>query len=152
MTNQEIMSSVINLVNNYSLGVLTTISDDGVPHARWMATVAMDGVRRIYTLSGQHARKIEQIRRHPQVTWIFTDPHHRNVASLFGTASVETSAIDTQAVWDMLARSATNYAMGATSDEANIELCCIETRVRRVELISPRHKQFHPLEVSLATG
>jgi general stress protein 26 len=151
MTNQEVIRNVINLVNNYPLGILTTISDDGEPHARWMGTAAMDGVRRIYTLSGQHARKIEHIRRHPQVSWVFSDPHHLSVASLFGTATVEVSGIDTQAVWDMLSRSATSYAMGVTSDDANIELCCIETRVQRVELISPRHKQFHPLEVSLAT-
>lgn len=149
LSDQQVLSEAVRIVGNHPLGLMTTVDADGRPHARWMGTATADGIRRIYTLSGRNARKIEHVRRNPAVCWVFSSPEYDDVATLYGQARILDAPTVSQAAWDRLANAARDYAMSALSDDANLEFCAVETMVETVELVSPRLDIFHPRVVDL---
>lgn len=148
----DVAATALRVVNQSPLGLFVTVDGQGQPHARWMAGAAIRGIGAIYTLTGKNTRKIEELRQHPRVCWVFTAPHHGDVVTLHGTASAIASPMVLQSVWDRLAEAARAYAMSATSDDDNLELITIETKVQRIELLSPRHNVFKPMLLDLTPG
>ncbi len=149
-TDRELLADAIGVVNDAFLGMLTTVDEAGVPHARWMGAAAMGGgLSEIYTLCGRNTRKIQQIQANPNVCWVFSTEDYTDVVSLYGKAEVLTAPLIRQNVFDRLMDCARTWAMNALSADENIEFVTIKTTVERVELLSPRRKIFVPRSIRL---
>ncbi len=149
LADKQLLSEAIHVVSLNPLGMFTTIGEDGVPLSRWMSAAAVDGVHRLYTLTGRDTRKVAQIRLHPEVCWVFSSPLCHDVVTLTGKAQVMDSPVVAQEVWDQLATAARCYSMSSLSDDRNLEFVTLETVVERVELLSPRLRLYVPQSVSL---
>lgn len=150
LTQEQGLSEAIRLVNRATTGILATLDDNGGPQARWMGFTTMaDGLRRIYCLTARTTRKIEQIRRHPDVCWLFSNDDQGHVVTLYGKACVIDSSIVAQQVWDRLITSGHPYIMSTLGDNSALELVAIESRIQRLELLCPRLGIFEPFHIEL---
>jgi len=145
MSEKNLIAEASRIVSDAFIGILTTVDADGVPHSRWMGTsMGVEGVGRLYCLSGAKARKIDQIHRNPNVTWVFTTRDYRDVVTLYGQAVVLDSPIVAQHVWDRLTACTKPYVMSTFADDDDAEMTTIETVITRGEVISPRMKIHKP--------
>lgn len=149
-TDRELLADAIGIVNDAFLGMLTTVDEDGVPHARWMGAAAMGGgIHEIHTLCGKGTRKVQQIKANPNVCWVFSTEDYADVVTLHGDAEVLTAPLVRQNVFDRLMDCARKWSMNALSADENLEFVTIKTTVRRVEVLSPRRKIFTPRALRL---
>ncbi|MCC5828091.1 MAG: pyridoxamine 5'-phosphate oxidase family protein [Phycisphaeraceae bacterium] len=150
LTDAQVLSESLRIVNRAFVGLLTTVDKDSVPHARWMGTsLAADGLHTIYTLSGKTTRKVQQIRSNPAVCWVYSADDGADVVTLYGHAEVMTSPSVSQAIWDRLVDCAREYVVSALSNDEEAEFVTIETTVSRVEFLSPRQGVLHPRSIEL---
>jgi hypothetical protein len=61
------------LANGKRPGVLATVDEQGMPHLRWMATLSLKDFPLLYTITSPTSRKIQHIRRNPNVNWMFSN-------------------------------------------------------------------------------
>jgi general stress protein 26 len=145
MAPDQIRNQALHVVNQAFIGLLTTVDSNGVPQARWMGSALVTGSPwMLYTLTARGSRKIAQIAQNPNVTWVFSTPECADVATLFGQAHVLSSPMVAQSVWDRLMDCVRDYCMSALSNDSNLEVVTLETRVSRIELISPRLRFYQP--------
>ena len=134
------------------VGVMTTVDADQAPHSRCMgAALEEQGIRRLYTLTGRHTVKLENIARNPAVSWLFSAEGYERVVTLKGTAEVLDAPVIAQKAWDRLAQAARAYSMNALSDEDNLDFVVIETRVTHADLLYPEKGLVKPETVELPT-
>lgn len=146
----HLLPECIRIVNRAFLGLLTTVDENGAPHARWMGTATTaDGLHKIYTLTARGSRKLEHVARQPRVCWVFSDTEYTDIVTLHGRAVVHTSPLATQQVWDRLQDFARTWCMNALSHKDNLELVVIETDVEAVEYMSPRLQMYQPVQVPM---
>ena len=137
MTERELHRRVVRLVEDAGVGLLATVDADGCPHARWMAAMPMDGIRRIITLTVRQTRKLEHLQSNPHVSWTFNDPDLEEIVQIRGRARISDDFLAAQAGWERLAASTRTYATGVLSDDEHLEMVLIETDVEAIELLSP---------------
>jgi general stress protein 26 len=151
LTREEALDAALSVVSKASVAVLATTDERGAPQLRYMAFATLrDGLRRIYCLTGKQTRKIEQIRRTPNVVWMFTDESSGRIITLHGKAEVLDSSLATQQVWDRLVRAGEPYLVSILDEESSPEFHVIETTVTRMELLAPRERIFQPMLVDLS--
>lgn len=153
LNDHDVIAQAIKVINECFVGLMVTVDRTGMPYARWMGAGGIEGnLQRLFTLSGKQARKIEHLKHNPQVSWVFNTPNLGHVITLYGQARIMESPVVTQAVWDRLTDSAREYIMGPSSDDRHLEMVAIETRVERLELLSPTLRLYHPQTVLLHQG
>jgi general stress protein 26 len=141
----QIRNQALHVVNQAFIGLLITVDGNAVPQARWMGSALVTGSPwMLYTLTARGSRKLAHIAQNPNVTWVFSTPECADVATLFGRARVLSSPMVAQSVWDRLMDCVRDYCMSALSNESNLEVVTIETRISRIELISPRQRLYQP--------
>lgn len=138
------MSRAAKVVLDQGVGLMCTVTPDGVPNARWMTALLPDGLKRIITLSAADARKIDDLRAHPEVCWIFTAEHFHDVVTLHGRVVVHDSALAGMEAWDRLTRAVQTYAFSSIREADDPRVVTIETIVEQVELLSPGLELFTP--------
>lgn len=150
MTEAQILSEAMSVLNRCDVGLMCTVDADGMARARWMTCAfGAGGMARLYTLTGKTTRKVEQIRRNPAVTWVFSTPGYGEVVTLLGAARVLESPLMAQSVWDRLVDAARAYSLNGLADDENLEFVTIETQVQRVELLAPRLKVVSPIAATV---
>lgn len=145
-SDRDLLSRAVKVVNNASIGVMTTVDEHGQPHARWMTSVARDGIKSLITLTALSTRKVAQLEADPRVCWMFTAPDYDDVVTLYGSVSIERDPITGMQAWDRLARAAQTYAFGSLRGE-DPQLATLITQVRRVEIISPHLEIYAPRDL-----
>ena len=146
----SLLADCVRVVNQAFLGMLTTVDAHGHPCARWMGTaVAANGLNTIYTFTSKTSRKIEHIRLHPQVSWVFTTSEYTDVVTLTGQARIDASPIAKQQIWDRMMDCARVWCMNTLGQQDNLEMVVLETHIQTIELLSPRLKIYTPQSVPL---
>lgn len=149
-TNSDMLNRAIHVINEHYVGMLTTVDEHGVPHARWMGcSLADGGLSVLYTLTGRQTRKLSQIRTNPNVCWVFSSPDYREVVTLWGQAQVLEAPAMVQSVWDRLVDAARAYCLSTIEGEP--EFAIVQTNVRRGEIICPRLDVFRPQPLEIAS-
>ena len=127
-------------------GVLTTIDQQGIPHARWMGTVAADDFPNLYTLTNPASRKLAHIAFHPIVNWMFSNSELSMVVNLIGPAHVESDMDVIQKIWNSITDKTHAYFM---KEFGGSEGCAIiKTTVEMVECSLPLENRFWRQDVS----
>ncbi len=144
----EMLQIVANVVKHNPLGLFTTVGLNGAPHARWMvAAVGDDGVSHIYSLTGRHTRKLQEIARNASVCWVFTSPHQEQVVTITGKAAMLESLYGAGVAWAPLMQATGKYAMTALTNNQDTTFAAVETVVEHIEIICPRLGIYAPRSV-----
>ena len=150
LTQQEMLSIATETVREAFVGVFTTVDLDGMPHSRCMGAAAAEhGLHDLYTLTGKHTVKLENIRRNPAVSWVFSANDYERVVTIKGGAEILESPVIAQKAWDRLAEAARAYSMNALSDEANLDFVVIHTHVKHLDLLYPKEGIVRPEPIEI---
>ena len=151
MEDKDVLSHAAQIIEQNSIGVLTTVDGQHRPRSRYMAAVAADGLLRVYSLSATETRKIEQIQQNPAVCWIFAGSNYRETVNLSGTARTAPTSSVPMSIWNQLIESTERYAAAAARDEGHFAYSVIVTQVSTLEFISPSSGIYVPHVIDLNT-
>ena len=133
----QVIRTARQLLKGNNPGVLSTVDESGSPQSRWMATMSFEDFPNLYTLTAANSRKVAQIREHPIVQWMFTDPDFSFVVNLNGRAELFLRDVETmKRVWAQIADRSRAYFMNATID--GLGFAIIHTKVELVECTIPK--------------
>jgi len=150
LSQPEMLQIATRTIREAFVGVMSTVDAQGCPHSRCMgAALEEQGIRRLYTLTGKHTVKLQNLARNPAVAWLFSAEGYERVVTLKGTAEILDAPVVAQKAWDRLAQAARAYSMNALSDEDNLDFVVIETRVTEVDLLYPEKGLVKPEPVDL---
>jgi len=123
-------------------GVLATVDEKGRPHLRWMATLSMRDFPVLYTITAPDSRKIQHIKRNPQVSWMFSNEEMNVVVNIHGKARIADDFGKMQHVWKLLEDKSKAYFLSITSDPRGFAV--IETEIEDIDCIVPKYEiKFH---------
>ncbi|EDY19066.1 pyridoxamine 5'-phosphate oxidase-related FMN-binding [Chthoniobacter flavus Ellin428] len=131
----DIIGVAKGLVDGRHFGVLSTINQDGKPEVRWMSTLSFDDFPRFYTLTHPHSRKVEQIKHHPSVNWMFSNHNLSLILNLIGRARVLTDTPTLKRVWQKIEDKSHAYFLKQYAKAPGFVV--IETTVEVIECTSP---------------
>lgn len=123
-------------------GVLATVDEDGLPHLRWMSTLSLREFPQLYALTSPASRKVEHIRNHPKVSWMFTAEGSSMVVNLSGTARVVSDKNEINRVWSVIENKSNAFFLSL--DTAADGVAVIETTIEDVECVVPRYDLHYP--------
>src|SRR5690348_1860927 len=83
---EDILNVARQIIDGNHPGVLTTVDENGCPHARWMASFSFDEFPFIYTLTAPKTPKLEHLVTHPMVDWMFSNQDLTLILNLRGFA------------------------------------------------------------------
>jgi len=92
------------------LFVLSTVDEDGAPQSRLMGAVMVKDGTLVYMASDSDARKVRQIQDNPKVQVLCWSADLNEVATVSGTATMETSPQVRRAFWDAVPSCAKHYS------------------------------------------
>lgn len=133
----DIIGLAKTLVNGSHPGVLSSVDQHGKPEARWMATLSFDEFPIFYTLTSPDSRKVEQIKHHPDVNWMFSNHDLSLILNLIGKARVLTDTPTLKRVWKQIEDKSQAYFLNQYSKGAGFVV--IETTVEVIECASPKN-------------
>jgi general stress protein 26 len=133
----NIIGAAKRLVDGHHFGVLSTVDQNGNPEVRWMSTLSFDDFPRFYTLTHPHSRKVEQIKRHPEVNWMFSNHDLSLILNLIGKARVLTDTPTLKRVWQKIENKSHAYFLQHYAKAPGFVI--IETNVEVIECTSPRN-------------
>jgi general stress protein 26 len=107
ITTQTIFNEIETL--NQPLGVLATISKDGVPHATSVFYIA-DEQLNLYFLAREGSKKYENILANPHVAFVVTEENPPKTIQFEGTAQMVTDAHEENAYFSKLIKRATEHS------------------------------------------
>jgi len=133
------------MATQHNLHVLATVDAEGKPHCRWMGALVEDPQApwTFYLACGKASQKMAQIAANPNAQLLFTDQTTWNVATLSGTAVVETGPAARQWLFD-----AVPAMKGYYTGPADPGLGVIRFTTRCLELLAT-HESHEPLRVYL---
>jgi len=83
------MERVEAILEAHGTGLLATVGDDGGPHVRWLTPALLRGrFGAIYVLTGPRFAKVDQVRAHPRVEWMFQTPALDEIVTVRGRINV----------------------------------------------------------------
>lgn len=134
------------MVAQHNLHLLATVDAEGRPHCRWMGALVEDPQApwTFYLACGKASRKMAQIAANPNAQLVFSDRSTWDVATLSGTAVVETGPAARQWLFDAVPAMTTYY-----SGPADPTLGIIKFRTTCVELLAA-HESREPVWLSPA--
>jgi general stress protein 26 len=118
-------------------GVLATVDENGRPHLRWMATVSLQEYPLLYTITSPQSRKIEQINKNPNVSWMFSNDEMTVVVNISGKARIETDFAKINRVWKLLEDKSKAYFLSIATDGPGFAV--IETEVEEIECVAAKY-------------
>ena len=133
----DLFGQIKELIDGSHPGVLTTIDLLGFPRARWMATLSLEKLPFIYTLTSATSRKILEIERNPAVTWLFSNSDLSMAVSLTGNARVRRDAEARIEAWRLIKDKSHAYFLKNCVEGAGYVV--IETMVNLVECCTPKN-------------
>lgn len=137
MEHDALLRHAATLIEQEFIGTFITLDDAGLPHARLMgaALETPGSPARLYSLCGRATRKVEHIRKHHRVCWLFHSPDHGQVVQLTGAAHVHDTAQLADDVWRRLSDTTRPYVEQSVRDEPHFAFDVIETHVESIELL-----------------
>ena len=87
MTKQELLSMLEKIISEARTAVLSTVDVTGRPMMRWM-TPAVLGGGTIYAVTSPRFAKVAQIRKNPQVSWMFQTATLNTIVTVQGRMNI----------------------------------------------------------------
>lgn len=145
---QQVVRIAYDVIQSVRVGCLATVAPDGQPYQRYLAVVPSDeSLQWLYSISAQATRKVEHLREHRNVSWIFGSPPYADVVTLHGRAVVQPTVEIPDWVYNLLIETASVYAVGAMTDP-HYHYEAIVTQVEAIELLSPGRGLTAPQRVA----
>lgn len=145
----EALTEATRVVNSTLLGVMVTIDEQGQPQPRWMGAATTDRLRYVYCLTAKNTRKLAQLAKAPQTTWMFSSETGEGVVTLFGKAQAIASPLATQEVWDKLLEIGEPFLVSTMGQNSTTELVAVQTIITRVEFLCPKQGVYDPISIDL---
>ncbi|NNC87159.1 MAG: pyridoxamine 5'-phosphate oxidase family protein [Akkermansiaceae bacterium] len=89
-------------IGERGIGLLTTVSGEGVPHATWMGTISAPRWDQVITITSPDSRKIANIKANPRVEWLFGLDSLGELVYLEGRAEIITLESEIKRYWKTL--------------------------------------------------
>ena len=118
-------------------GVLATVDEHGMPHVRWMATLSLRDWPLLYTITSPASRKVQHIKRHPSVSWMFSNDELSIIINIRGKARIADDSGKMQQVWKLLEDKSKAYFLSIDAEGSGFAV--IETEIQDVECILPKY-------------
>lgn len=146
LTYDTVADAALALIQSRVVGALSTVDEQGTPHARWMAGVPVgNGLGRLISVTARGSRKLDHLMANPRVCWLFSDPHDDEVVTLTGTMQILEDPTLAEPAWRQLERAARQYAMNLLSESENLWFVGLETQVETIEYMHPSQGLTHPV-------
>ncbi|HEY8965836.1 MAG TPA: pyridoxamine 5'-phosphate oxidase family protein [Candidatus Methylacidiphilales bacterium] len=133
----DIVGLLRQLVNGDHPGVLATMDRDGLPRMRWMASLSFEFFPYLYTLTSPSSRKVDQLKQHREVSWMFFNADLTLVVNLFGHAEVIEDEKTIQEVWKHVRDKEHSYFLRNCIEGPGCAV--IRTTIERVECTTPQN-------------
>lgn len=133
---EDVFQALKQLVDGNHPGILTTVDVRGRPHSRWMASLSLEEFPWIYTLTSRSSSKVEQIERHPEVSWMFCNSDLSLILNLAGVAKATHDNATVKKVWKQIHHKEHAYFLRRGIEGKGISV--IATRLERVECCTPQ--------------
>ena len=89
MSSNPVLEKVQSLVDEVRIGILSTVDEKGVPHARWMTPVFIPRLKgALYAVTSAGNEKVRHLAKNPNVAWIFQSKSLDRIATVTGKAFV----------------------------------------------------------------
>jgi len=124
------------LVNGHHPGILGTVNQQGKPELRWMSTLAFDEFPIFHSLTSPDSRKVEQIRTHPDVNWLFFNHDQTLMLNLTGKARILNDTPSLKRIWQKVIDKSQAYFLKQYSKGPGFVV--IETTVENIECTLPQ--------------
>jgi general stress protein 26 len=145
--NVELENRVRKILLETPYAILTTVSEDSKPHARWMSPIFATGsLKEFHALAAPRSRKVAHIRTRPEVNWVFTSPQFNDIVNLYGTATVEEDPVLRALIWEHMEDKQRAFIL---RNDENLEFVIIQTQVQTVEYLRPRTGETTPNVLNL---
>ena len=148
----DVINLAKSLVNGHFPGILATIDADGRPHTRWMSTLAFDQFPVFHSLTAPGSRKVEDIKAHPEVNWMFFNKDLSLIVNLKGRARIVEDGPSLKRIWQRIVDMSHAYFLEQYNRKPGF--CAIETVVETIECASPKndvHFTLKPFEMAPAS-
>jgi len=132
------------LANSHRPGALATVDPSGAPHVRWMSTLSLQEFPYLYALTSPVSRKVEHIRNHPKVSWMFTTEDSSTVVNLSGTATILSDKSVLNRIWRLIEDKSNAFFLSLNTTTEGVVV--IETLINDVECVVPRYDLHYPLK------
>lgn len=119
-----------------NVAILSTIGEDGRPHAAWMGSVASADLSMLYTLTSPDSAKAANIRRDPRVEWMLVDAARETVLYADGQARLIEEVGEMKRIWQMFPDKSRSYFLGFFNSAPGYAV--IETAIESLRLIRPK--------------
>jgi general stress protein 26 len=126
--NETLLRAAREVIEASSYAALVTIGVDGTPNVRMMDAFDPDEDMVIWMGTNTLSRKVEEIRRNPNVALYFADPKAPGYVTIRGTARLVDDAAETRKRWKE------GWSAFYREDRSNYIL--IEVRARRIEVVN----------------
>ena len=138
----EIENRVRRILLESPFAVLTTVDEEGRPHARWMSPIFASGsIKVFHSLAAPRSRKVAHLEKNPNVSWLFTGPAFDEVVALHGTALAESDPLLRAEIWEAMPEKQRAFIL---KNDDNLDFAIIVTEVRSVEYSRPRRGETVP--------
>ena len=118
-------------------GVFATVDDRGMPHLRWMATLSLQDFPLLYTITSPASRKLQHIKDHPNVSWMFSNEEMNVIVNIRGKARIADDSGKMQRVWKLLEDKSKAYFLSIATDGSGFAV--IETEIEDIDCIVPKY-------------
>ncbi|NNE90295.1 MAG: pyridoxamine 5'-phosphate oxidase family protein [Verrucomicrobiales bacterium] len=142
---QEIAERVIReSLGGEGMGLITTADETGVPHATWMATLAISDSHQLVTLTSPDSRKVKNIKVNPNVEWLITGRNFEHLVYLSGTAEIVSEIGEIKEVWKLIDNKDRAFFLDHAA--SGIGFAVIRTGIQSARLVIPKLKENHKIE------
>ncbi len=118
-------------------GILATVDEHGMPHLRWMATLSLQDFPLLYTITSPTSRKVQHIKDHPNVSWMFSNEEMNVIVNIRGQARVTNDPAKMQRIWNLLEDKSKAYFLSIAI--AGPGFAVIETEIEDIDCIVPKY-------------
>lgn len=135
MDQREFINKIDQILENSKTGILTTVDAKGRPYSRWMTPVVLKSVGpAVFAFSIPGAKKIEHIRKNPEVQWLIQTKDLREIVTINGRAEI----VDNPSVKsDLLEVLGPRLTMFYKVNENSQEWVILETRIEEGTYFRP---------------
>lgn len=138
MKDQDPLRAFRALLDAVRVGILTTISEDGYPHSRWMTGATLPRVHDcVYCVTTAGSPKVKELELCDKVQWSFQTPTLREIVHLHGRAAVLNNPGLKAEVLEALG---SNLAIFWRINPDPAKLVVIETVIERAKLFRPMER------------
>lgn len=145
MDQEEIVNRAAKVVHTAissgGLGLLSTASSTGNPHATWMATMGVTEPGELLALTSPDSRKVANILDNPKVEWLFTGEDQKDLVYLSGFARIVTDTKAIKSYWDLMPEK--DRAFFLDHFNSGIGFSIILTEINSANLVCPELYQSY---------